>query len=177
MKLRILPLALTAVLTATVLFGGYFAYRHYGVEQPLDRVANGIPGVQSATVDMTAGQVKVNVDLAPNADLGAVYREVKKDGATMIGGRQLELAANSKNSPTLDKAWSYALFDVAEAMDTRKYSGIRDKLELLSQKFPGMTVKTEMDADNVYISLRDGDAAKYVVLPREPASIGAWPNA
>jgi hypothetical protein len=177
MKLKLLPLMLTAALSAALLFGGWFAYRHYGVVQPLDRVANSIPGVQSAVVEVTSGQIKLNVKLAPDADLGEVYRLVKRDGAAVIGSNELELAASATDSPQLQKAWSYALFDVAEAMENRKYSSIRDTMDKLSEKFPGLTVKTDMDDTNVYISMRDGNAAKFVVLPRQPATFGVLPNA
>jgi hypothetical protein len=177
MKLKLLPITITAALSAAILFGGWFAYRHYGVEQPLDRVATSIAGVESANVEMSSGLVKINVKLKPNADLGEVYRLIKQDGSGVIGGKQFELAATAKDSARLEKAWNYALFDVAEAMDNRKYSGIRDTMSKLSQQFPGVTVKTQMDDSNVYISMQDGDAAKFIVLPRQPATLGAWPNA
>ena len=176
-KLRLIPIAITAALTAAILFGGWFAYRHYGVEQPLDRVANSINGVESAKVEILTDLVKINVKLDPNANLGEVYRQIKLNGSNEIGGKQLELAATAKDSTRLDKAWSYALFDVAEAMENHKYSGIRDAMEKLSKQFSGVTVTTDMDDNNVYISMRDGDAAKFVVLPRQPAKLGVWPNA
>lgn len=179
-KLKLIPLTITAAITAAILFGGWFTYRHYGVEQPLDRVANSIDGVESAQVEMSNGHVKVNVKLAADADLGEVYRKIKNDGAGEIGSKQLDLAATpaiSQDNARLEKAWSYALFDVAEAMENRKYSGIRDTMAKLSEQFAGVTVTTDMDDHNVYISMRDGDAAKFIVLPRQPATLGAWPNA
>lgn len=177
MKLRILPLTLTAALSAALLFGGWFAYRHYGVEQPLDRVAAGIPGVESANVQMTTGQVKVDVKLAPDADVGEVFRKMKQDGAGTIGTKELALIVSGTNVQALDKAWSYALFDVAEAMENRQYTGIRDAMDKLQSKYPGLTAATDMDEDNVYITLREGGAAKFVILPRQPATMGVWPNA
>jgi hypothetical protein len=177
MKLKLLPITITAALSAAILFGGWFAYRQYVVEQPLDRVANSIAGVESANVEMSSGLVKINVKLKPDADLGEVYRLIKQNGSNQIGGNQFELAAVAKDSPRLEKAWNYALFDVAQAMENRKYSEIRDSMGKLSQQFPGVTVNTQMDDSNVYISIRDGDAAKFVVLPRQPATLGAWPNA
>jgi len=177
MKLRILPLTLTAALSAALLFGGWFAYRHYGVEQPLDRVAAGIPGVESANVQMTTGQVKVDVKLAPDADVGEVFRKMKQDGAGTIGTKELALTVSGTNVQALDKAWSYALFDVAEAMENRQYTGIRDAMDKLQSKYPGLTAATDMDEDNVYITLREGGAAKFVILPRQPATMGVWPNA
>ncbi|MFC5403767.1 hypothetical protein [Cohnella soli] len=176
-KIRLLPIVITAALTATVLFGGWFGYRHYGVERPLDKVANAISGVENAKVEMGAGTVKIDVKLSPDANIAQVYRKIKQDGAGEIGGKQLELTADASSSERLDKAWSYTLFDVAEAMETHKYTGIREAMDNLSAHFPGVTATTDMDEDNVYISMRDGNAAKFVVLPREPATLGAWSNA
>jgi hypothetical protein len=177
MKIRVMPLTLTAVLSAALLFGGWTAFRHFSVEKPLDHVAAAVPGVQSATTKMSTGQVVVNVKLAPDADLAEVYRRVKQDGANQIGGKKLELNVDSQTSAKLNKAWSYSLFDVAEAMETHHYTGIRDALDKLSQHFTGVTASTDMDADNVYIRLQDGKSAKFVVLPRQPATMGVWPNA
>lgn len=177
MKLRILPITITAALSAALLFGGWFAYRHYGVEQPLDKITNAIPGVKSSEVVMTNSHVLVKVELKPDANLSEVYRSVEREGAGVIGNKQLEIDPVEMESPRLEKAWSYALFDVAEAMENRKYSGVRDAMSKLTEKFPGVTVSTEMDEVNVYISLRDGDKAKFVILPRQPATLGVWTNA
>lgn len=177
MKIRIVPVAITAVLSAGLLFGGWTAYAHYAVEKPLDRVAASVPGVQSADAKISKGEVVVNVKLNADADLAEVYRKVKEDGASQIGSRKLELQVDSEGSSRLEKAWSYSLFDVAESMETRHYSGIRAAMDKLSQQFPGVTASTEMDADNVYIRLVDGKAAKFIVLPREGAEMGVWPNA
>src|SRR5438874_2575783 len=96
---------------------------------------------------------------------GEVYRDM------------MELAVEAASSPLIDKAWGYVLFDVAQAMETHRYATVRDALDKLSAKFPGVTTVTEMDDDNVYITLRDAaaKAVKFVVLPREPATIGVWP--
>lgn len=177
MKLRILPLTLTIALTAGLLFGGWFAYRHYGVEQPLDKITNAIPGVEFSEVEMTNSHVIVNVRLKPDANLSEIYRLVERDGAAVIGNKQLEINAQAKESPRLEKAWSYSLFDIAEAMENRKYSGVRDAMNNLSKKFPGITATTDMDDNNVYISMRDGDEAKFIILPRQPATLGVWENA
>jgi len=176
-KIKILPITITAALTAAILFGGWFAYRHYGIEQPLDKVAVSIPGVEAADIQMTGAQVKISVELDQSADLGEVYRRIKQEGASEIGSRQLELKVTARGSELLDKAWSYSLFDVAEAMENRQYSNIRGAMAELSQQFPGVTATTDIDENNVYVSLKDGDAAKFVVLPRQPATLGVWPNA
>lgn len=177
MKIRILPLTITAALTAALLFGGWFAYRHYGIEQPLDRIAGSAPGVTNAVVETTNGQVNIDVQLKHDANIAEVYRRVKSDGASAIGGRTFTLTAEAESNDKLDKAWSYSLFDVAQAMENRQYTGIREAMDKLSDKFPGVTADTTMDEDNVYVTLREGTNAKFVILPRQPATMEVWPNA
>lgn len=177
MKLKLTPLLLTAALSVALLFGGWSAYRHYAVEQPLDRVAAAAPGVRSAESVMAGGQVVLRLELMPNADLAEIYRKIKQDGADQIGGRTIEMNVKSPSSDKLEQAWRYSLFDVAEAMETRRYSGIREAMDKLSTQFPGISATTDMDEDNVYIRLQDGQAAKFVVLPRQPAMMEVWPNA
>lgn len=177
MKLRILPIATTAVLTAAVLFGGWFAYRHYGVEQPLDRTAAKVHGVESAHADLNADGITLKVKLSEDADLADVYRTVKEEGARAIGSKNLKLVAENSEDEQLEKVWRSALFDVAQAMDRKEYTGIREAMKRLEAETPGLVAATEMDDDNVYISLRMGGSAKYVILPRQGERMEVWPNA
>lgn len=177
MKLRILPLTITIVCTAAVLFGGWFAYRHYGIVKPLDRIAGAVPGVVSADAATSNGQVNIDVELKRDADIGDVFRRINTDGSSEIGGKKLVLNVTNDSNERLDKAWSYALFDVAQAMETRQYTGIREAMDKLSGQFPGVTADTTMDEVNVYVTLRDGEASKFVILPRQPATMEVWPNA
>ena len=177
MKIKILPLTITAALTAAILFGGWFAYRHYGIEQPLDRIAGSVPGVTNAVVETTNGQVNIDLELKQDANIADVYRKLKEDGASEIGGKKLNLSAEGTTNEKLEQAWSYSLFDVAQAMENRQYTGIREAMNKLSDQYPGVTAETSMDEDNVYVTLRDGVNAKFVILPRQPATMEVWPNA
>lgn len=177
MKLRILPIATTAVLSVALLFGGWFAYRHYGVEQPLDRAAAKVPGVESAHSDFGSDGITLKVKLSDTADLADVYRTVKEEGARSIGSKSLTLVAENSENEALEKIWRSALFDVAQAMDRKEYTAIRDAMAKLQAATPGLTASTDIDEENVYISLRLSGSAKFVILPRQGEQLGVWPNA
>lgn len=177
MKLRWIPVAITAALSAALLFGGWYAYGQYGVEKPLDRVAKSIPGVESAQTNRTLSSIELQLKLSPDADLAEVYRRLQEDGSNSIGGKTLTVKVDEPSDPALEKAWSHALFDVAEAMDHKNYSDIRTAMEQLTKENPAIQADTQMDDTNVYIRLRTGDAVKYVILPRESEKLGVWPNA
>lgn len=177
MSFKWVPFLSTALLTAALLFGGWFAYRHYGVEQPLDRLAEQLPGVIQAEADMGTDEVRLRLRLEPDADLAAITRQIRTDGQATIGDRELRLEPVTETSEKLESAWQNVLFEVAEAMENRKYSGIRDALGRLEAEIPGLQATAQMDEQNVYIRLQDGETAKFVVLPRQPMSLGVWPNA
>lgn len=177
MKIKWAPLVITTVASVALLFGGWAAYRHYAVEQPLDRIAASLPGVESADTSMENGQLVLNLKLAPDADLAAIYRKVKQEGAKRIGNRPIKFNIASNPSDRLEQAWRYSLFDIAESMETRRYSGIRAAMDNVSEQFPGVTASSEMDEDNVYIRLQDGQSVKFIVLPRQGPSLEVWSSA
>lgn len=177
MKLKIGPTVTTAALSAVLLFGGWYGYRHYGVEQPLDRIAESVPGVESAESSMSGNDVTLKVGLAADANLAEVYKKVTEQGASSIGSKTLQFVVDGGTNDDLEHIWSQALFDVAEAMDKGQYSDVRDAMASLAERYPNLETATEMDDDNVYITLRSGDDAKFVILPRQPAKFGVWPNA
>jgi len=177
MKIRFLPLALTAVLSAILLFGGWSVYRQYAVEEPVRSAASSVPGVESAEVRLNADELVLDLKLTPEASLADIYREVRQKAGESLRGRKLELNVESVTSDKLEEAWKHSLFEVAEAMENRRYSDVRKAMDKLSQTFPGVTAEVEMDEENVYIRLTDGEHAKFVVLPRQPVMLGVWADA
>jgi hypothetical protein len=177
MKIKIIPLTLAAVLSAVLLFGGWTVYRQYSVEEPVSRVAQSVTGVESAHAKLEAGQLVLDLKLSPEANLAEIYREVMQEAGQRFRGKKLELNVESSVSDKLEEAWRYSLFEVAEAMENRRYSDIRKAMDHLQERFPGVTAYTEMDQDNVYIRLVEGEHAKFVVLPRQPVMLEVWQDA
>jgi hypothetical protein len=173
MKLRVLPIVLTVAVSTILLFGGWFAYRSYAMENPLAGTISSAQGVQQVDTVLNKDNVMIDLKLAGDADLESLYRKVTTDGASIIGSREVKFKLNSDSSPELEKWWSTALFDIAQAMETKHYSDIPQILDKQSSKLAGMSAVSEMDEKNVYIRLSLGDKTKYIILPRTPAVLGA----
>ncbi|MUT65439.1 hypothetical protein [Paenibacillus sp. NEAU-GSW1] len=171
-KIRIVPVLFTAAAAALVLFGGWLLYTKVAVEGPLDKAVNEIADIASADAPVIErDQVTIKLTLAPDASLKDVYDSINKEGKDVIGGRELKLdISNADSSDKLERLWSTVLFDVAEAMEKKNYSGIPTAMDKMAQTDEGKGVKsvTEIDEKNVYITIIDGDHRKYVVLPRTP---------
>lgn len=176
MKLRLLPVAISVVVSASVLFGGWFGYHSYAMENPLMNIVQGVKGVKSAQMDLKTDEVDISLNIDSAASLREVYDTILKQGASIIGKRQVKLNVTNSSSAELDRWWSSALFDVAQAMETRKYASIPQVLEKHKTELPGLSVTTEMDDTYVYVQMSDGDKSKFVMLPRSAPRIGVWPN-
>lgn len=177
MKIRLLPVIISVCVSAVLLFGGYFAYRSVAMENPLHSVVSGIPGVELVSLKLNGDKAEVEVKLAPEASLREVYQRIESEGASVLKGRELELKTADSPDTALDQWWSSALFEVAQAMETMHYADIPKSLEARAEASgSGLKVETEMDEKYVYVTLRNGEAVKRIMLPRTPAKLGVWPN-
>ncbi|WNR42405.1 hypothetical protein [Paenibacillus roseipurpureus] len=175
MKLRLFPVILSVIISAGVLFGGWFAYTSFAMENPLSQIISEAPGVTHSTMKLSSNDVNIEVTLKPDANLRTVVEQIHKEGASIIGKRTVNIKVNNPSSAELDAWWSKALFDVAQAMETRHYADIPTTLQKFADGVGQLKVDSEMDEQNVYIRLTDGDATKFILLPRI-SQIGVWPN-
>ena len=176
MKLRLLPVLVSLIITSGVLFGGWFIYHNVALEHPLSGAVRQIPGVTHAAVEIQNDAVNVELKLEPDASLRAVMEQLRKDASALLGERQLNVQVVNESSAELDEWWSLSLFDVAQAMETKQYGDIPRALEERSAQLPGLKTVTEMDEEYVYVRLQKGDESKFILLPRTPEMLGVWPN-
>lgn len=177
MKLRVGPIVASVAVSSLLLFGGWFAYSQWAVEAPLEHKVNQMEGVRSVQTDITQKQVSLKLDLEPGTNFGSLVRQIEKDGQKWIGTRELKLEVEDHGSQELDDLWETALFPIAQAMENKEYTDITATLDKLEQSEDGLSAKAEMDDRNVYITLTNGEASKFIILPRVPQAMGVWPNA
>lgn len=176
MKLRLLPIGVSLAVSLTVLFGGWFLYDSYAMETPLNQVVKETPGVENAKVEIAKDKVTIHFTPSTDASIREIYQSVITRGASVIGNRAVVLEVNNNTSAALDGWWAKAMFDVAQAMETKKYGDIPVRLDSLKGAYGGLNVRTEMDEQYVYVTLKDASNSKYILLPRQAQKIGVWPN-
>ncbi|TVY11658.1 hypothetical protein [Paenibacillus cremeus] len=177
MKIRLLPVLISVSVSAFLLFGGYFGYRSVAMENPMQKVVASIPGVDLVSMDLGGTDAVMELKLKDGTDLREVYNQILKDGSSTLGKKELKLKIVNSASPKLEQWWSSALFDVAQAMETKQYAQIPKTLQARADSTgAGVKVSTEMDDKYVYVTLTDGESSKYIMLPRIPATLGVWPN-
>ncbi|MEW4370259.1 hypothetical protein [Paenibacillus kandeliae] len=165
MKLRALPVIITVVVSIALLFGGWFTYRQLTLHNPLMNIVNSYPGVNSAQVSINQKEVALKLDLKPETDLGSLVQTLNKQSADIIGARTLKLEVIDHSDDTLNQIWENAMFPISQAMANRQYTDIPKTLQRIASSNNGITAKAEMDDRNVYVSLSNGKASKFLILP------------
>lgn len=176
MKLRLWPIAASVIVSSVVLFGGWFLYDSLAMEDPLSRIVQQQPGIEHSKIDIGSRTVTIELTPAPDANLREIYKSISEQGSSIIGDRNVNLVVSDTSSSELDRWWSSALFDVAEAMESKHYAAIPTALEAKKTSYPGLAVSTEMDDRYVYVHMTDGAHDKFELLPRQSSMIGVWPN-
>lgn len=174
MKIRILPVALTAALSLIVLLGGWFLYRQTALERPVEKMLSQYPGVTRAQVTITQNKALLKLDLQSNVDLRAMIAELRKKEGSLLGDRVIALDIADHSTPEIDDLWKQASFSVAEAMANKRYTMIPDTLSKIQSEHGGYTILSGMDEQYVYVSLSsssDKNANKYIILPLTAATV------
>ncbi|WP_084134585.1 hypothetical protein [Paenibacillus harenae] len=175
MKPRVIPVLITAAISACLLFGGWAIYNQVAIAAPLEKVTQEVDGVVSSSKPvMNDERVTIELVLEPDANVRNIYAAIEENGKELFGARELELNIRSESSKQLEELWSASLFLVAEAMETKTYSSIPAAMNEAAKAYEDVTVSAEMDETNVYITLKDSKTVKYVVLPRIPAKLEVW---
>lgn len=180
MKLRLVPVLLTSLLSAALLFGGFFLYRQFALQEPLQKIVSEYEGVNESHISINRDEVTLKLDLQPGTKLRELVQHVSTEGKSVIDKRKLKLDVEQHSNELLDEYWDNAMFSVAEAMESRSYTLIPaklDELKVQNSRYKDIVATTEIDETNVYVSLSNGNESKYIILPRQPATLGVWNNA
>lgn len=181
LKIRILPIALTAALSLIVLLGGWFLYRQTAIERPIAKMLQNYPGVTSAQVDITQNRAVLKLDLESNVDLRGMVAQLRKEEGELLKSRSVVFDIADHSTPDIEALWREASFSVAEAMANKRYTLITDTLSEIQNENNGYTISSDMDEHYIYVALSsasDEQANKYIILPLHAApGIGGQTNA
>ncbi|MDP5273845.1 hypothetical protein [Chengkuizengella axinellae] len=174
MKFRPIPMLVSLIVSISVLFGGWFAYNSYALTNPMTKIISNIEGVENVNTTFETNEVIIEITMDPNVSLREVIQQIETEGDSVINDREITYNIIDDSNSTIEKWWSSALFDVAQAMESGQYGDIPLKLEQHKENIEGLEVKTEMDENNVYVQLTYEDSYKIIILPRTPAELEVW---
>ncbi|MOA10947.1 hypothetical protein D3C78_1308590 [compost metagenome] len=131
-------------------------------------------GVQQVQLDINQTEVIAKLELATGSNVGEIVRQIEEDGSKWIGDRELKVEVKDNSPDTLNDLWEEALFPVAQAMENKQYTEITTTLDKLQEKNSSLIASTDMDENNVYITLTDTQGSKFIILPRVPQKMGVF---
>jgi len=176
-KIRIMPTLLIMVTTAVALFGGWTLYERNFVKQPVERVLKQHAEITQYDVQWYPDALQVKLKSKDGTNISSLIERVSDELQQNSSGKKVQLEyLNDESTPLIDKLWSRAMFDIADAMVHQKYRDIPVRLKELQQQNPGIQIQTEMDSRYVYIQLKDEKGSKTVLLPLQASPVGVWPN-
>lgn len=173
-NIRPMPLVLSLIITSVLLFGGWFAYNSLALQKPFDQILSELPGVELAESRVLRDEVIIEMRLTQEANLREIMQQIKSEGEFVINGRDLQVKITNDSSQALDRWWSMAMFDIAQAMEAKQYSMIPKTLADRQEQLAGLQVNTEMDDTYVYIQLTHEQDSKFIMLPRIAQQLEVW---
>jgi len=175
-KIRLMPLLISIIVSSVLIFGGWFVYSSMALKNPLSKIVMEVEGVVSADTQLLRDRVVIEFTLLPGASLREIISEIKTEAHSIIDQRVLDIKVMNSSSDELEQWWSIALFDIAQAMETKHYGDIPKALEARLDQLFGLQIHSEMDHSYVYIRLTHGENSKFIMLPRTPVQLGVWSN-
>ena len=166
-RVRLVPILLIAVITLAVLFGGWQAYQHYNLLQPLQTNLKRISGVQSVEIWTKGSRVTVKlgpVNTLQNHDLQQTYRAIEANIQNALGtGETPEVTSEDTPSATLQSAMESYYMILRESVQKGDFVEMVPQVETLAAK-AGITAKITMDDHNFYIQLSKGSSYLYEIM-------------
>jgi hypothetical protein len=173
MKIRLLPMFFTVFISSALLFGGWYTYHSFMLEDPILREISKLDAVSDISLQVKQKTANVQITLKQGTSLQKSYHHISKIIHAKLKNHDVSIEFEDNSNEKLDAWWSLALFDVAQAMDTKNYTKIPQRLGEMADA-QQIDVRTELDNNNLYISLNDGSYQKYIILARDPKMMEVW---
>jgi hypothetical protein len=164
-RIRLVPIIFIVVVTLAALIGGWQAYQHFDLLNPLQSRLTQIQGVQSAHVD--TGSNSVTIQLTPvaklqNQDLQTTYNEILAVTENTLGANASIKLLDHRGWPLISAYESYYP-SLTEGLSKGNYVEMVSNIE---QKATAdhLEARITMDRHNIYIQFSKGNNYLYDVI-------------
>ncbi|GLG00768.1 hypothetical protein Alches_08070 [Alicyclobacillus hesperidum subsp. aegles] len=167
-RVRLLPIFVVAVVVLAILFGGWQAYQHYNLLNPLKRSLQSVAGVQ--TVDISTGSPDiVQVQLGPfqklkNGDLQETYHDISNEIENRLGSNVTVRLTDGREGSLTQIFESSFEFYIQEGIAKENYTQMVSQVNQLAAK-DGIEARITMDNQYIYVQLAKGNHYLYRVIP------------
>lgn len=167
-RVRLVPIFIVAIFVLSVLFGGWQAYQHFNLLNPLKRNLQQVAGVQTVNISTGSPDV-VQVQLGPfdklkNGDLQQTYHDISKQIENRLGA-DVSLRISDSHEGTLTQTFESSFeFYIQEGIAKQTYTQMVSQVHALAKK-EGINARMTMDSQDIYVQLAKGKSYLYRVIP------------
>lgn len=169
-KYRWSIVGLTVIVTLSILFGGQFLWQQFAITKPMSQLAQGIDGVESASLDKNdknGTTVKINVTLANVTNLQKTYKALNDRITNVLGHKNYQIIINDSHTPELEGLYYSIHLYIQEAIVTGNFGLMAERIQEKSA-VSGTKAQLFVDSKHIYVQLTNTNSSMYVVVPRQP---------
>ncbi|WAH35152.1 hypothetical protein [Alicyclobacillus dauci] len=175
-RVRLVPIVLIAILALAMLFGGWQAYQHFNLLNPLKKNLQSVQGVQTVNI-ATGSPDEVTIHLGPfnkleNGDLQQTYHAIANEVSTRLGSG-VKLNLSDDHGAQLTQVYEGDYYPIlAQGKDKGNYTDMISQVSSLAKK-QGIQARITMDEQYIYVQLAKGSHYLYDVIPYSTHQGGA----
>lgn len=164
-RIRFVPVLVFLLATVVVLFGGWIAYRDYGLVRPLKQQLAATQNVQTVeTVNLSGPQREIEVSMKKVPDLQTAYRSIKSAVSSKLK-TDIAIKIKDQRTPELEAAFQSYQPLIYSGIAQGNYMDMIEKFQTHARKDGFTKANVTMDRENLYIQLEKGDNFLYEVIP------------
>jgi hypothetical protein len=165
-RIRLVPIIFIVVVTLAALIGGWQAYQHFDLLNPLQSRLAQIQGVQSAHVDTGSNQVTVQlgpVSQLQNGDLQTTYNKIATVTEDTLGSGASIMLLDNRNW-TLTSAYESYTPSLVDGISKGNYTEMVSNIEHRASA-DHISARVTMNLHDIFIQFTKGKNYLYVVIP------------
>lgn len=170
--LRVEVIGLAFLVTAALVFGGQWLVGRYQVEGPLLASARRVDGVQSARLEQAEGRMNLIVTLGRTADFRSTHQRLSELLGKAYADGAGRVVVRDSRTAKLAAALYDLNFALQEGLATGQFTQMRAEVEAQARAAGLPAPYLWVDADRVYLGLRDSNRVLYDVLERRSSGSG-----
>lgn len=148
-------------LTFLALVGGQKFYEKYAVQRPAE--ARVLATSLAERLEWAADGQELKVYLKPVPDLRAAYTTLEE-----AAGKRVSIVVVDRATPFLEEVYRRAEPALYEAASLSNFTALARTVDDIAAAAGLDGWSVQVDAERIYLSLREGRAYLYRVVPREP---------
>lgn len=164
-QIRIPVIIIALLITVGLLLGSLRLYNYFYVEQTVQKSITQIESVTETNVSNSNGEYTVQVKLNWNQNLQGIYNELDQIGKQYFRNTTYSIQVLDKRNQRLNNLFidlQPLIYEtLAKDEFVRMNNGVGKQVEKMD-----MDYYLQVDQDNVYISIRDGDYYLYEITQR-----------